>query len=282
VVDAAWLIAGVRDPAAAIAARRVGFGPNLAAHLTDTIGAIDTDRAARGVTRPPVIWSTYAGQVEAHYGVLHPHTDYIIHAIGPAGRDEYLAAFRRTGPDYVVTFRRDTFAYEEWLENATWAFFQEVLLNYEPLAAGSVAVVWRRTDHPWRIPTTEGRVSRDPEAPDRFTVPVPPGLPPDAALVVEVEYEVRNPLRQIPVVGGLPRYLLGPSGCLNETPVSLPPYRRSWSFPVFPVAGQTPTFFAGTFSLVGGRVTVTKVHVRPLRADGRERALLDPDSLGAR
>src|SRR5207248_8300851 len=131
-------------------------------------------------TRPPVIWSTYAGQLEAHYGILHPHTDYIIHAIGPAGREEYLAAFRRANPDYVTTYRRDVFSYEEWLQNATWPFYEELLLNYEPIAVGSLAVLWRRAAEPWRTPDlSAGRVTRDPEGPDWFTAPVPPGLPPD-------------------------------------------------------------------------------------------------------
>jgi hypothetical protein len=46
--------------------------------------------------------------------------------------------------------------------------------------------------------------------------------------------------------------------------------------------GQTPTVYAGTFSLVGGRVTIKQVRVRPLRADGRDRALWNPPALAAR
>ena len=272
IVDVRGTASHLVETVAVVRESHTRLGPTASRYVAEVTAAIDADRAARGAARPPVIWSTYAGQVEAHYGVFHPHTDYAIHAIGPTGREAYHAAFQRANPDYVVTFRRDTFEYEEWLENANWGFFEEVLLNYEPLAAAQYAVVWRRTADPWRTPTTADRVSRDPDGPDHFTLDVPSGGP----VVVEVEYEVRNALRRVPVVGGLPRYLLVPSGCGNKTPVSLPPYRTSWTFPVFPTAGQTPTFYAGTVGPVGGRVVVTKVHVRPLRVDGREQFLLNP------
>jgi hypothetical protein len=255
------------------AAGKAAFGPTLSDHLARTTRAIDADRAARGITRPPVIWSAYAGQLEAHYKVLHPHTDYIIHALGPDGRAEYLAAFRRSAPDYVSVYHRNWFSFAEWLEVSNWSFYEELLLNYEPLLVSPYAVLWRRLDRPWRTPDEAGRVSYDPEAPDRFTVRVPDGLPPGTPLVVEVEYTTESPLRRVPVVGGLPRFVLAPDRCRNVTPVSFPPYRTSWTFPVLPTPGQTPAFYAGTLSLVGGKVAVTKVHVRPLRAEGRERAL---------
>lgn len=235
--------------------------PELDAELAGQIAAIDADRAARGVTRPPVLWSVYAGRLEAHYGVFHPACDYAIHALGPARRAAYVAAFRESQPDYVVTCRTPQFGYEEWLRNGTWAWYEELLANYEPFTTGDRFVVWRRSGDDWRTPDREaGRTTLTPESPSRFTVPA------DAPQVVEVEYTVRNRFGWVPVVGRLPRYLLGPADCQNSTPVSLPPDRASWSFPVFPIPGKTPTFFAGTFSLVGGEVTITRVHVRPLAA----------------
>jgi hypothetical protein len=276
VLNVGWMAGQIRTAADDLAHHRGYYGPRLALHMAELTRAIDDDRAARGVTRPPVIWSTYAGQLEAHYGVLHPHgADYIIHAIGPTGREEYLAAFRRTNPDYVTTYRRDSFSYEEWLQQTTWPFYEELLVNYEPVLVGSLAVLWRRATEEWRTPDpTAGRVTYEPKGPHAFSAPVPPGLPPDTPLVVEVEYAIRNPLRPVPVLGGLPRFLLAPADCRNETPVSLPPYRTTWTFPVFPTPGKTPTYYAGTFSLVGGKVTVTRIHVRPLLVEGRERALL--------
>lgn len=262
---------------------RTVMGPGVSKFVEEVMGAIDGDRAARGVTRPPVIWNTYAGEVEARYGVRHPATDYIIHAIGPTGREQYLEAFRRAQPDYVILCKPEM-EFEQWLQHATWGFYEEVLLNYQPLRYAGLGVVWRRADGTWRSPDPQaGRVTRDPAAPNRFAVEPPPGTPPGAPVVVEVEYEIQNPFRRVPVVGALPRHLLMGTGQRYATPVSLPPYRTSWTFPVFPADGRTPEYFAATTGPVGGaRVTITKVHVRPMRVDGREQFLLNPDLIPRR
>jgi len=260
-------VAALRADVETVRAGRCRTTDQLAAELAPFVAAIDADRAARGITRPPVIWSAYAGRLEAHYGVFHPACDYTIHALGPKRRAEYLDTFRRSQPDYVVTCRPPQYGFEEWLRNSTWDYYEEVILNYDVLATTTPFVAWHRKPGPWRVADpTAGRTSSAPDAPDRFTAPAPPGGPADAPRVVEVEYAIHNPLAGVPVVGGLPRYLLGPTGCENATPISLPPDRTRWSFPVFARPGETPTFFAGTFSLVGGAVTITRVHVRPLPA----------------
>ena len=267
VFDLSAVARDLRDGFGAVRRGECRMAPNLEAELREMVAAVDADRAARGVTRPPVLWSVYAGRLEAHYGVFHPCCDYAIHALGPARRAGYVAAFRDSQPDYVVTCRTPRFGYEEWLRNSTWGWYEELLANYEPFSTGERFVIWRRAAADWRSPDREaGRITLAPEGPDRFTVPAPPGCAADAPRVVEVEYTVRNRLAGIPVVGGLPRHLLGAVDCQNQTPVSLPPGQTSWSFPVFPSPGKTPTFFAGTFSLVGGQVTITRVHVRPLAA----------------
>ena len=252
---------------AAIRGGRCVTVPKLQREYDTLIHAVDADRAARGVTRSPVLWSTFAGRLEAHYGVFHPYCDYAIHALGTKRRTEYLDAFRRTRPDYVVTCRPTEFGTEEWLRNGTWEWYEELLFNYEPLARGNCFVAWGRKPGGWNTPDPgAGRVSFTPDRPDGFNVPAPPGCPADAPRVVEVEYELRNPAAGVPVVSGLPRHLLGPLNCRNWTPVSLPPYRTNFAFAVFPKAGETPAFFAKTFSLVGGGVKITRVHVRPLAA----------------
>ena len=258
------------------AATRCPLGPRFRSHLDVLTTAIDADRAANGITRPPVIWSTYAGVLEAHYGVFNPGGDYLIHAVGPQRRDDYVAAFRQSQPDYVCTFRRSVWPWEECLQNNCWSFYEELVLNYEPLAQSWAFRLWKRRPGAWQSPDpSAGRINIAPDRLDFFTVPVPPELPPGAGLVVEIEYEVKNPVRGVPVVGGLPRFLLHPHDCENATPVSLPPYRDRWSFAVYPMPGKSPSFFAGTASLVGGKVRITAVHVRPIRADGRDRFLHD-------
>ncbi len=241
--------------------------PKLQADFEKLVAAIDADRGKHGVTRPPVIWSTYAGRLEDHYGVFHPACDYAIHALGPVRRAAYFDTFRQLRPDYVITCRQSYFLYEEWLRNSTWELYEEVIQNYEVLVAGRLFAVWRRKSADWvDLDRAAGQESREPEGPDWFTVPAPPGSPADAPRVVEVEYEVSNPLASVPIIGRLPRYLLGPNKCQNNLPISLPPDRTTWSFPVFPHAGQTPTFFGKTFSLVGGQFTIKRIRIRPMNA----------------
>jgi hypothetical protein len=258
-----------RNVAAGFATVRAGqckMTPKIQAELDHLVAAIDADRAAKGVARPPVIWSTYAGRLEDHYGVFHPVCDYAIHALGPKRRAEYLDGFRTSRPDYVVTCRPSQYGYEGWLQNGSWDFYEEVVLNYSVLTVGERFAVWVRSSTDWRTPDHTDYLTKEPDGPDWFTVPAPPGTSPDQPRVVEVEYELRNPLAGVPVFGNMPRHLLGPADCLNGTTVTLPPYRKAWSFAVYPVAGKTPRFFGKTFSLVGGGLTITRVHIRPLAA----------------
>jgi hypothetical protein len=243
------------------------MAPERQAELDAITQAIDAVRSARNLTRAPVIWSTYAGRVEDHYGVFHPYCDYAIHALGPIRRAEYLAAFRESQPDFVITFKTSQFGWEPWLRNSTWQFYEEMLLNYDALpTAQNRFSVWSRKPETWRtVDCDSGCIERDPEGPTWFTVPAPPGVSADSPRVVEVEYEIHNSLASAPVIGAMPRYLLGPTGC-RSLPISLPPYRTSWSFPIFPSGTQPPVIFANTFSLVGGSMTIKRVRVRPLEA----------------
>jgi len=274
VLEARAAAVETRDWAREGFAGRCPLGPRFRSHLDVLTAAIDADRAAAGVTRSPVIWSTYAGVLEAHYGVSNPGGDYLIHAVGPARRAAYLAAFRAAQPDYVCTFRRSVWPWEECLQNNDWDFYEDLVRNYEPLADSWAFRLWKRVPGAWQVPDDDW-VSLAPDRADLFTVPVPSGLSPGAGLVVEVEYEAKSPARGVPVVGGLPRFLLHPHDCENVTPISLPPYRDRWAFAVYPTPGQTPSFYAGTASFVGGKVIVKGVRVRPIRAAGRERFLHD-------
>lgn len=260
-------------PLRELLAGRSRLGPKTAAHLAALTAPIDADRAASGRADPPVIWSCYAGLLEAHYGVFHPYFDYVIHAVGPAGRAAYLDAFRRADPEYVTTFHRGGSGHQEWLEVSTWPFFEEVLLNYEPAGRSAVFTLWRRRPGPWRTaPADTGPRLPAPSGPDHFDTPPPGGG--DDPMVVEVEYEIHNPLAGVPILGQSPRYLIFPFDCRNKTPISLPPYATRHAFPVYPTAGKTPHFFATCQAPLGvGRVSLRAVRIRPLAVDGRDKAL---------
>lgn len=240
-------------------------------HLDAVTRAIDADRSATGVTRPPVIWSTYAGPVEAHYGVFHPDTDYIIHALGPARRAGYLAAFRAAEPDYVCTFRRSFFPpFEEWLQQTTWPFYEEVALNYEVLTRTWAGVVWRRRPGPWRTSTTAAELSYPPSQLDGFPVRRPPGAAETDPLVVELTYETEAPLARVPIVGKLPRYHLAWADAAEAIHITLPPsnqYGGTASVVVQGVPGKEPSGWVTTRSPTGGRIRIVNVRVRALPSD---------------
>ena len=253
------------------------------AHIGEMVRAIDADRAASGVTRPPVIWSTYAGLLEAHYGVFHPDADYIIHALGPDRRAGYLAAFRAARPDYVCTFRRAYWgSYEEWLQQTTWPFYEEVARNYEVLTRTWAGVLWRRRSGPWRTDATVAETNYTPPYDDGFPIQRPAGASDTDPLIVEIRYETSAPLASVPVIGKLPRYFLAFVDSGNTDIVTLPPsksYGGTVSVVVRPVAGKVPWGWVATESLIGGRVRVQHVRVRALPPDvaaAVTQGLLDP------
>jgi hypothetical protein len=97
------------------------------------------------------IWSLYSNLFEAEMGVFNNSHgyDYIIHALGPSQRAQYLQDFINTKPKFVVTLSRNYFIYEEWLQNAHWDLYSLIDQNYEVVAETSIHVVWKRKDQPW-------------------------------------------------------------------------------------------------------------------------------------
>jgi len=210
------------------------------------------------------IWSTYAGLLEEQCNLFHPDRDYIIHALGKGERARYLDTFRQTNAPYAYSLRKGYFPYEEWLQNTTWPFYEELFLNYEPLCKTFAGILWKRKPGDWRQ-VEEFEESFVPDNPNLLTVPLPRDLQPETLLVVKVEYDIHNRLAALPFFGQLPRYMLYPQHCLNKTPISLCPYEKAMTFAVMVKPGETPQFRVATDSLIGGSVTIKRVWVRPLR-----------------
>ena len=99
-------------------------------------------------------------------------------------------------------------------------------------------------------------------------VPASPGMP-VTLMTVEVEYQARNPLGRIPLVGANPRFLVGITGALPHNPVTLDPYVTKARFPLVAAPGATPTLAFRTFSLLPGaslevrHIKVWQVSVTP-------------------
>lgn len=236
--------------------------------LTDA-AVVARVEAAHG-TNKPVIWSTYAGWMEARAGVFHPSFDYIIHALGPENRQRYVDDFRRVRPQLVQTIDPRYTPYEPWIENANWDFYHALLTSYAVTARTAWSFLWEpRADTgldqqaitSLDVPVGASAV-RLPQAPAVGGLPV-------TLLEVQIDYEAKNPWGRVPVVGAMPRYLIGLEGAVSKTPVSLDPYTTSSRFPLVVAPGQAPVLHFQPFSLLPGarllvhRVRVTTIAVPP-------------------
>jgi len=251
-----------------------GVGPAMSEPWVQTqiTGLSEVERLRRSLGHDPVIWSTYAGLLEWQVGVFHPATDYIIHTLGPKRRSEYASLFVADRPDLVQTIRPPFTGYEEWLEGTHWDFYRPLLERYDVAATGPWSFFWTRRDSvaaPALAPLLEMAVP-----PNTLTLSTSPQLPADSIGVFEVRlrYHTHNPLAAIPVLGGLPRYLIDLPGSTNLYPVSLAPYATERSFPVV-IRGESPIIIRGyVASLIGGAtLTLDSVRIQRIpisRANG--------------
>jgi hypothetical protein len=219
--------------------------------LRDGQAVVNTHRATDG--KPPVIWSTYAGWLEARNGVFNPYTDYIIHALGPEGRQAYVDSLRATRPQIVQTVRPSYTFYEAWLENMTWAFYDEVLEWYAVESMSPWSLFWKRSATKADTLQLMGTMNV-PAGVDTVRFPqIFAGRDSTPALVeVEIEYETHNPLGRLPIIGATPRFLVGIQGAMSRLPVSVDPFVQRERFPVVVAPGQSPLLRFATFSLLPG------------------------------
>jgi hypothetical protein len=238
----------------------------IAEHLDQLLRGVAANRTRLG---PPSIWSEYAGLLEERLGVFHPSHDYIIHARGPSGSADYLAAFRAADPEFAVTFHRNYYPHVEKQQSADWGFYEELFENYEPVVRTSVGHLWKRRPGPWRTAPDTGWVSVPLDLPDAFQLPaidLESGRAPVA--IVDVRYEIHHSdFGLLPILGQTPRYLLYPLGCHSQLPIPARPYADRMTFPAVLQPGQPARFFAAERSLVGGRWVLTEVRFRRLAPD---------------
>lgn len=225
----------------------------------------------------PTVWSTYASITEAENNIFQPSGyDYIIHALGPERRREYVAAFDQTQPDYVITMRQGFFRYEEWLHNAHWDFYERVVQNYRVKEHTAHSLIWeRKPNQPWKTMGTEwdGVLT---DIADKRQIAIPLSSPEQRrtyeVIVVEVQYDIDNPASWIPYIGGLPRYLLTPYDSVSITPIALPPYWNTLSFPLIVHRDQSlPSIRLDVASVVpGADFHLTQLRYRTLDIDEQD------------
>jgi hypothetical protein len=185
------------------------------------------------------LWSTYSGLFEASLGIFNPSSDYIIHALGPAARRDYVNKFKETAPRFVITGDLANWYFEEWLYDTTWDFYEHLLIHYRQVAVETEQMLWRRDETRNAMLLGNWQLERGPAT--RYDLDLPESSmnataaegAPCCVYSAELTYVIHNPYSGLPVIGGLPRYAVIISGGLNKYPVSLPPYETTFRFPIF-------------------------------------------------
>ena len=220
--------------------------------LAEGQAVIDSYRRPDG--SPPLLWSTYAGWIEAKNGAFNPSFDYMIHALGPDNRADYVRRFNASKPALVQSVLPTFTQYEPWLENTNWAFYAQLLTWYDVVATTPWSIYWARRS----APAPEAELIGEMQVPAGMSaVPLPP-IPIDngsstlGLLEVEAEYAIRNPLHWLPVIGNTPRYLVVIDGAVSRVPVSIDPFVEMTRFPIVVRAGQRPTLYFTTQALFPG------------------------------
>lgn len=229
----------------------MGFG--VSAIWPETLAqdeaVVDAHRGPGG--EPPVVWSTYAGWLEARAGIFHPGTDYIIHALGKQNREAYVAQFVATKPALVQTVLPTYTQYEAWIENNHWDFYDALLRRYRVISITPWSIFWERRLDP--LPPTPWAAELRPAPGSRsMTFHTPPGDSGSVLLEAEITYATRNPLEKLPVVGATPRYLIGFFGAFGQPAISLAPYDTVKRFPILARPNTDLTLSFGTFGLLPG------------------------------
>lgn len=109
------------------------------------------------------VWLLYSGLLEAEMKTFNPTPqgyDYIIHALGPERRTEYVQDFKTQKPEFVLTLSKPYFRYEEWVQNAHWDFYSLLDQNYEVVKETAIYVVWKKREQPWSDTHRQGQWQR--------------------------------------------------------------------------------------------------------------------------
>jgi hypothetical protein len=232
--------------------------------ITSGQAVLDARRDSTG--RPPSLWSTYAGLLEARNGLFQPSVDYIIHALGPANRLKYVDDFKRLRPRLVQTASPLYTQYETWIEDTSWDFYVELLEHYHIVATSPWSIFWERSsDSTAAPPPFEVWSAKVAPGADRLQLPVVPviaNVSPLVLLQVEIDYRAKNAMHSLPIIGAIPRYLVRASDVLQKYPVTIDPYTTTTRFPLLAIRGKAPVLSWSTASLLpGARLEVSAVRL---------------------
>ncbi len=230
------------------------------------------------------LWSTYSGLIQDHYDLLNPSGyEYLIHALGPDSRRNYVEAFAASQPDLVqITARNfDMADFHGWTLQTSWEFYKLVLTNYYPVEKVDYCQIWKRDGIEWKDNCTSKEVFRSESLPS--TIPALEGGDRNSLILLEasIEYKVSNKLSWIPIIGKTPRLIIYVNGAVTSLPVSLPPNETKWTFPILALPGRPISMDASVYSPLLPRpdINITQVTIRRLDLDQeRIEALFFPNA----
>jgi hypothetical protein len=230
------------------------------------------------------LWSTYTGLLNQYYNTFNPSGfEYIIHALGSENRDSYWRKFIEYSPEYVQTSIRnfDLTDFHGWSLTNSWSFYRLLLASYTPLNAADYAQIWGRVADKV-IEPKYSLVKNDINFPISVASPKSKYTCNDIRVSeVNIEYELNNTLRSVPLIGKTPRIIIYVNDALSELPISLPPDSTSWVFPVAYKNGQFPKIDIKVYSpiLPMPEFIVKNVEIRDLDVQQKGlRALFLPSS----
>jgi hypothetical protein len=173
--------------------------------------------------------------------------DYIIHALGEEKRNEYLSLFDNP-PDYIQTLKTSHTQYARWLHQEIWPYYEMILNSYEPFKDTSSSIVWKRKEKLANSAQDKTVTIPYPESKINIGEVISKHFPSVRAKYwkVELNYELPEKYLGQGFTRNLINYDPDPDG--KSMPISLPPYLRSFSFPII-TNGQDLTLQASSIGL---------------------------------
>jgi hypothetical protein len=170
-------------------------------------------------------------------------SDYLIHALGPQRRSDYVRRLGDVRPLFVSTIRDDFTPWECWLRTVNWDFYAQLLKEYKPVDRTLYNIVWERRSQPaaWPEVLLQTAISQDSDSDVQLAIHFPPAALPDSGqrhfVEVEIEYQWQwKPSRLLQ--GALRPYLYARDEARPDG-WGLPPYETIRRFPIELAPGET-------------------------------------------
>ena len=197
-----------------------------------------------------------------------------------------MSRFIAANPEFVRTDPTGRWSYGVWLLEHNWEFYREVLTKYDVVASDQKATFWQRRNSQTVTPSAWSElIAKNANRVNGVALPQKRGT---AMYELEVTYKVHHPVQGLPIIGGMPRYLLrvsSPEGAAPSwTPqlISLPDkgYSHTRVVPILVPGSATSGevgLFAERYALWEGTFTITRLRIRELPVNlSTIRALLPP------